>query len=312
MRTQIYREESVRATDAEFWIDMDGRRAYALAALGRKSEAVVALAVAEGRIAAAKVALADLPPKPSAEQATRRVVQDEVNRLVEVKAKPMLEFWTKLTRSRLAKNENDTATGFSLMKDVKMASPTLVVFEYDEALDAETKKKFDEQAKALRALAIGLPPPSPTLMFNFLLHPEYASGVSQNIDPLTGLFMSDDDKARGGCSEGKTKEGLDRICFKSLKTAPNMAEEQAILRAADRAAAQGAEWFLIERRLDTRYSVTTTNYGVPINTFDDGYESSLEVRFVKAGQSAADCWRCLKTEDVRGNLGPIYRPAARS
>lgn len=312
MRVLMSREESVRATDAEFWIDIDGHQAYALAALGRKDEALAMLASAEKRIAAAKVALAPLPAKPTEEQRIRRVVQDEANRLVDAKAKPMLDFWTKLTQARLAKNNNDLATGVQLMKDVKLASPTLVAFEYEEGGSAEVRAKLLAGSATLRAVAVGLPMPSPKLMFEFLLNPEYASGVSQGIDPLTGLFMSDDDKARGGCSEGKTKEGWDTICFKSLKTAPNMAEEQAILRVADRAAAQGAVSFVIERREDIRYSVTTTNYGVPLGTYDDGYESRLSVRFFKAGAPEADCWRCLKVDEVRSALAPIYRPAAKT
>jgi hypothetical protein len=89
-----------------------------------------------------------------------------------------------------------------------------------------------------------------------------------------------------------------------------MAEEQAILRAADRAIAKGAVSFVIERRMDIRYSVTTTQYGMALGTYDDGYESRLDVRFFKAGEPGADCWRCLKAADVRSNLAPIYRPVA--
>jgi hypothetical protein len=313
LRANMYRSESQRMRNAEFWAEMDGRKAFALAALRRTEDASAALAAAEKRLAGAKVVVAALPASPTTEQRTRAAVQEQVNREIDGEPVKMMAFWTAMTRARLAANGGDAKGAAAILKEVKLASPSFAYFELAVKEDGTPYDMKDlKNTQAMRILSVGLPPNSPVLLFNFLMDAETKDRVTASVDSFSGLFMSKEQRERGDCREEVKPDGTERFCFHGVNSSLAIAEEQALLRVADKGAERGAGSFLIEDRDDIRHTtIMTTQYGTPISELDQGFESSLSVRFF-VEEAGTSCWRCISVKDVRQQLSPFYRAPAKA
>jgi len=303
-RANMLAAESKRAEEANFWVDIMGRKAFAYAALGREAEAQAALADAARRIDAAKVTPTTLPAKPSTDDRMRQAVQVQVNREIETKAPPVQKFWTSLVKAQLAKNAGDTAGVAAAMEGVELESATSVFF----ALGAKDKSGEElAQHEVVKAIAVGLPPPTAAMLFEFLLDAETPTRAQQTLLGLDGLFASAEQKERGDCSEGRTDDGLESLCFKGVEATNAITEERVLLRAAEKTLAQGATHFIIERRRDIQHSTVMTNYSVVVAQHEMGFESRIDIRMLKADEVGPTCWRCISASEVQALLAPVYR-----
>lgn len=309
-RTSMYNVESHRSDAAIFWADVEGRRGYALSALGRVDEVEPVLAAARQAIDKAIVTPPPLPPEPTNEDRIRHAVQTQVNREIETKAIPAIEAWRGLIAARIAVEGKDIDTAEAITGGVKLPSPTLVELSLVPAKDGSGRaidRLSDHEKSLLLSLAVGLPPNTTRALFEFLIDAETVERAQQTMVGMDYLFASDGLRERGACKEPKRNDGLESICFRGTKASPSITEERTLLRAAERALGAGATHFIVENRSDTRHSTVTTQYGVPIAEHEAGFETAMDVRLLKADEVKLDCWRCLDAQAVYDKLAPVYR-----
>ena len=166
--------------------------------------------------------------------------------------------------------------------------------------------------------APGIPPPPPllipapaasaevTTLFKDLPDPESRDRVV-GYDKLSVLW-------RGGDSfkvkdDGK---GVTTVTFRGLKSSPSMAEELALLRAADLARTAGKTGLIVVGRRDIHHTLTTYMYGPALRTDYSGTETQLDVVFVDTNSLPPFYmnapWRVIDAADVIATLSPIYGP----
>ncbi len=100
------------------------------------------------------------------------------------------------------------------------------------------------------------------------------------------------------------------ISFRDHEGYPSFAEEMIVLRAAELARSLGKTGMVVLWRERTEHSITSTYYGVPMSTTDDGISVSLKVTFVdiadppKAFLGAT--WRIIDARAAHDALAPAF------
>ena len=91
-----------------------------------------------------------------------------------------------------------------------------------------------------------------------------------------------------------------------------MAEELALLRAADLARTAGKTGLIVVGRRDIHHTLTTYMYGQALRTDYSGTETQLDVVFVDTNSLPPFYmnapWRVIDAADVIATLSPIYGP----
>ncbi|MFK0298193.1 hypothetical protein ACIQTU_03140 [Brevundimonas sp. NPDC090276] len=125
--------------------------------------------------------------------------------------------------------------------------------------------------------------------------------------PFLAATGSYEDTSSVGYRDWKTDSGLVTVRYRSSKTGTRaIAEELALLRAADLARQSGHKGFFIAARRDTTLTYNTYHLGQILRSDPDGYESELDIRFVDADHQGAPALLVFDAEQVYATLAPIY------
>jgi hypothetical protein len=312
VRTQLQNAESQRARDEFFWQQTLGRKAFALAALGRAEEARAVLAEAQARLEAATPEPGPLPLEPTNRERIQRVVQEQVNLDIRTRAPPIREAWAGLTEARIAAGEGRAADARRAIADLSAVPVTYAVLDVYRTANPRAAD-VSALESALPRDRLGLPEHDPRLLFMQLLDAEDVVRAASRVGALDRMFMSRDGAARGGCNENQNdvqEPSWVLVCFRGFDATLAITEERALLRAANRGAERAATHFIIEWRYDIQHSVVSTMYGVPMSEQQTGFESRLQVRYLT--EAPPDCWRCISVAEVQSALGPVYAAATES
>lgn len=309
VRTQLQNAENQRASDEFFWQQTLGRKAFALAALGRAEEARAVLAETEARLEAATPEPAPLPPEPTNRDRIQRVVQEQANLDIRTRAPPIRQAWSGLTEARIAAGEGRAADARRAIADLSGLPITYAVLDVYRTANPRAAD-VSALESGLPRDRLGLPTHDPRLLLMQLLDAEDVARASARVGALDRIFMSRDGAARGGCNENQSdvhEPSWVLVCFRGFDATLAITEERALLRAANRGAERGATHFIIEWRFDIQHSVVNTMYGVTMSEQQTGFESRLQVRYLT--EAPADCWRCISVAEVQSALGPVYAAA---
>lgn len=303
-RRLIQNEQQQRVIDELFWQHAMGRRAYALAALGRADDARVVLAEAEARFGRATPALPLLPPRATNTDRLRLTVHEQMNLEIQTRSPPIRMGWASLVNARILAGEGKPAEARDALRGEGRIPPSTALLDLADAIEPRP----DRAARNLPASLLGLPGRDVRLLFTRLLDAETERRSAGGVSMWDRPFVSRDADWRGACTENNRNrdDGLYNVCAKGFDATPPVTEERALLRAAARAAEAGFSHFVIESRYDIRHSIVNTMYGVALNESPAGFESRLDVRFLN--DPPENCWRCFDVAQVRADLEAIYGP----
>lgn len=300
MRRQINDQEQQRVRTELFWLDAAGRRAYALAALGRAEEARTALADAQTRLDGATPAPPPLPTRPSNRDRVFNAVREQANLEIQSRAPQVREAWSGLVNARIAVAEGRAEDAQRVFDAIGRLPPSHAVLELGAALQMPSAV-LNQMRSSMPRSRNGLPAHSARELFAFLLDAETATRAEARMGAIDSMFTSRAYRERGGCEE-RERPGVVNVCFKGFDATLAVTEERALLRAAARALENGGR-FRIESRMDIQHSIVSTMYGAPISETQAGYESSLDVKFFSTGET---CDRCIDAAEVQASLASIY------
>lgn len=302
-RVQIMEDDMLRARNEVFWLEMNGRRAYALAALGRLDEARAALAEADVHLANATP-----PPEPpdrdvSRQEQYERSARLASNRFIETNAPPLRDAWAAIVAARIAAAEGRLEEARSALPGLQARQAGYAMVELLEATGAD-----DQTVLAMRRQVVveNLEFPLRTVprFLGMLLDGETRTRAASQMDALSAVFALGT-HGRGGCSERRPHDGTRRVCYAGVEATLAVTEERALLRAAARAADEGGR-FRIDRRNDIRHSVINTSYGIAMSESQMGFETVLFIRSIPAGE---ECPRCIVISEVEAALSDVYAQA---
>ena len=309
-RQRVLLAQENRAAAEGFWAEVAGRKAYALAALGRDDEARKTLEDAEARLAAATPAPPPLPPKPSDNQLTENSVFEQTNLKIRADVPPVLAPWQRLVEARLLLSNGKLEDAGKRFRGDGQLPPTYATIEFLEAVSAKLppnqrpdikswrenlRKTRKEDADADLRLMFKLSPEAETA--------ERAPGVRR----LGGIM----DWIDGYREEPPQGGGWLKVRYRGVSATQAMVEEDALLRAAELAAQAGKDALLVHSVEDIEHTTVNTMYGQAMNANPTGYESDVEVEFVDsqafARDHAAERWRLIDVAAVQAQLAGRYR-----
>lgn len=305
LRTNIQNAEQERARTELFWLDVAGRKAYALAALGRYNEARTTLAAARTRIEGATPPPTPLSPRPSNRNRIQFVAQEQANLEIQTRAPEIRDVWAGLVEARAAAGEGRVEEARAAFDAMTKLPPSYAVIDLARALQIDPTT-LEAMERTLPTARLGLPQRDARALFSLLLDAETRSRTDARMHGFDAAFTSRNYRERGGCREEEPSERTAIVCYKGLEATLAVTEERALLRAAARAAENGGR-FRIERREDIRHSVVATMYGTPMSESQAGFESRLFIRYVDSGEA---CTRCLTASEVQESLSSVYAQAA--
>jgi hypothetical protein len=189
-----------------------------------------------------------------------------------------------LTEARILAGEGRQTEVRTFLTGGERLPATYATIDLVRTLGPESQADLDRLERTLPRDRLGLPRRHLTELFKLL---------------LDGETLDRAHASRIGCEEGDSDEGQAArwICFEGIDATLAVAEERALLRAANQALERGSSHFVIEAREDFQHMVG--NQGT-------GYESRLQVRFVQAPSQG--CWRCLDAAQIVARLSPVYTP----
>jgi hypothetical protein len=306
-RTLLTESEGQRLRDARFWVEVLGRKAFALSAAGQADSANSVIAEMQQRVAAATIPVAPLPERPSDDDRLRATVREQVNLEIAAYVPKRMEAWrtlvglrndlaahhTRPTREQLEQVAHDTGGTYALVE-------TLVA-------SGQVQNVHINPADVFRG--IGLPAHDAAKLFHALFDGETEARMQTVLSAWEDrLFASQARREHGDCHEAA--DGLQAsVCDWSGDSTMAISEERAILRAARFALSQNKPDFVITQRDDTQHENVATMYGTPINTFQTGFETDLRIEARAAPTAATPCWRCLDAAAVSASLAPVYIPS---
>lgn len=305
LRTRVQRDEAQRIQDELFRLDLAGRHAFALAALGRQDEARAVLAAGRQRVEAAAGETAPLPRQPNERDVIVHELRDQHNAALQSRTPLIRDIWAGMVEARIAAAEGRADEALAAVEALSTLPPSYAVLDLLRAAGAEPAR-LQALENSLPPTRLGFPRRDARLLFGLLLDAETRGRADSRMDTLSGLFTSRNYRDRGGCRERRQTDGTVNICYQGAEATLAVTEERALLRVAERAAENGGR-FRIERRDDIRHSIVSTMYGVAMNETQAGFETSLYVRFIPDGEA---CWRCVSAADVQTALASVYELAA--
>ena len=286
---------------------IDGIHAYALQTRGRNADADAALAAARAGLARAMAE----PPLEPAHRGLTRSQRDQYAAMLarRPEAEAAIEEWARMVRLRRLVAEGNVAAVIADLESRRIAPDSA-------ALDL-----FSAMARAQPALAADM-----SAMMDRLRH-DIASQIDRALDlsvkDLAGRLPEPESMQRmpsydsggspldaNGYSSLPGRIGLSTqiIRFASGRGSVSVANEMALLRAADLARRSGSHGLIVLRR---GYVVrTTTIYGYGAGIMPSGQEVEIEVAFVDPAtlpSAYADAgWRVLDPNVIWAALSPIY------
>lgn len=301
LRTRLQRREQVRADHALFWTDMNGRKAYAHASLGDTTSALQTLEAARESLDKAIKTPKGQSKETTLEAQTQQVVLEQINLEIKSQAIPLLQFWTQLTQAQIARQAGALTEAQSLLQSLNKVGDSLVPLKLAGELDplgyGQPEGESIWQSAHLQAIAVGLPPQDPKVLFNFLFDLEshlYNQQLARNSSYTT-------------CASSQQHAVPYRptfeLCTRTKDANPQIIEELALLSAAYLTGQQNkASLFLIDNRQVTQYQ----HLEPQTNTI---HQDSIQIRLLLHPVSYTQtppCWRCLNIENIGAHLAPIY------
>lgn len=296
----IVHAEQQRVRMELFLLSVMGQKAYALAALGRNDEARAILAVVRARIVQATEP--GMTASPGTIDYVRMIARRRSNAEIAARAPAIRDTWAELAEARIAAGEGRVEEAQALLVRTELApSYALVDLMAAAGVDGARVERARQQLPPAR---LGLPERNAEALFASLLDAETRDRTAPErtfMDALLGV------EVEGWCEEGRQGAGSVRVCYNGYDATLAVTQERALLLAAAQAARRGGR-FRIEERDYIQHSTVSTMYGNPIGPeTQNGYESSLVVRFFDADDV---CARCLSAADVQSSLANIYGPPA--
>jgi tetratricopeptide (TPR) repeat protein len=303
LRDTVQYEEQQRVRTVLFLLGVAGQKAYALAALGRANEARATLAQLNGRLAASTPEpLSALPNTPDY---VRLVVRQRANDEIRRRGPVIRDAWAGMVEARIAAGEGRAEEARATLDALTSIPPSYAVIDLMTASGADAAS-VESARRALPSTRFGFPARDGRTLFAILLDAESRGRAASRMNMFDAAFTSRSYRDRGGCEEQRHFDGAVNVCYKGFDATLAVTEERALLRVAARAAEHGGR-FRIERRDDIQHSVVSTMYGRQIgDERQNGFETSLTVRFFQEG---APCGRCINAADVQAALGDIYAQA---
>ncbi|MDQ0465802.1 hypothetical protein QO010_003594 [Caulobacter ginsengisoli] len=311
-----------------FWIDRGGSYAYALATQGRGAEARAALAAVRARFEAALVRdpplLAEKKPKKSQIAAAASKVRQQD--ALAVRGAAQLNSWTSLVERRVKIDEGGAGAVVDTL--VKEPPPRNVIGrEFMTALAVRLKADPKTLPETLQVVAAATPPPTPPIpaviksrrggvasLFETLPTAETAEHLPNYKKAGSGIWTGDE----SGFTDVKVAPALTSeygpdvatVKFRSMQTNPAVAEEMALLRAADLALQAGKSGLIILARADVEHTLNSTYYGSVVRSDPTGFSTELSVVFVDKANlperfKGAE-WRVIDARAAYDALAPIY------
>ncbi|HWA64089.1 MAG TPA: hypothetical protein VG939_22160 [Caulobacteraceae bacterium] len=303
----------------QFWAWHAGEAAFALAALGKTSDAHAMLDSARARLAHA-VEAPPIPPAETPKQTQRRMLTLNYNARILAQATPILDQWSALTDLRLRIVDGQ---GAAVARQLATSRPPAnwATLDLLQALALEQLPESTAIAGAAQALKARLasaehdiPEAGVTQLLNSLPEPEVAGRTPPYREakrPLLAMKGSQaDDDAQGYRVGQPTAEGVLTIRFRGDRSTEGVVEEMALLHAAVVARNAGKKGFIVVGARDTKHSVVTTYYGSPLRSDPNGFDSEYDVVLVDPAALPPayreSAWRVLDADAVFNALGPIY------
>lgn len=308
------------------WIQRSGVYAYALASQGRDAEARAALAAARARLQVALVPDAPAPPEsvPSQQKIIAAAMKLKTQQTLREQGEPALALWEALIERRISIDRGGAAAiAASLV--AKPAPRNVLGREFLTALLARLKADPDTPTETVQAIAAMIPPPPPgavttppepltaQLFADALPLPQAASSMPDYRKAFSGLLGN----GEGFSSFKPSQELVDDygadvvgLSFRTLGGNAEVAEEMALLRAADLALEAGKDGLVILYRRDVQVIEDSYYYAQVVASYPAGYSTSLNVVFVDRDalperlKDAA--WRVIDARAVYAALAPIY------
>lgn len=299
-------EQENRNLAAMFWAVEDGRRAYALAVLGRKDEARATLKAAAERLAAATP-----PARPVAADATTlekmiNAVWEQGNRAIRTNVPPALEAWRTLVQARLDLADGKTESTLSLLNAPSVPRS----WAYAELLETWSNLDATRKPAALRvreALLSGRRSTRETdikALFETLPEAETPGRVVG--DHGRGILSG----PNGFSVVAHPDRGMTTVGYRGVWSSLTLMEEEALLKAAKLAREKGKGGLIVLARRDIRHSTTLYRDGRAVRTDPMGYETQLDVVFVDPPNPPAPFdkarWRIIDARTVEAALAPVY------
>jgi hypothetical protein len=308
LRQRLLLEQDNRAEAARFWVAVTGERAYALAALGRADDARAALADARARFAAATPAPDPLPEKASDKERLQSAIAEQTNLKIRNLIPPVLNAWSGLTEARLLLAEGkepEAAARFHAIGKLPASSATIDFLQAAVLrLPPQERPDLATWRSQMRA-ARGTPAPGDELRI-------LAGGLpeAETLQRVPAVHHSNWLYTVNGYSETRTAESSTlTVKYRDVDTTEAMAQEAALLRAAELGEKSGKNAMLVTGMRDIQHTVIVTLYSSPINSLPSGFETDMDVTFVDAAASqSTDRWRLIDLATVRAELSALYRP----
>ena len=306
-------DEENRSIAELFWADAAGRRAYALAALGRSDEAEAALAEAQTRLSAAIPPPPPLPDKPSEKDRSQNAAIEQANLKIRTEGPAALEAWVGLVKARVLCNRGHAADAFASLPNGPL-QPTYATIDLLEALAAKLPSQKLPDLKAMRATLWKIQHPNDTSpLFTFFGRTPEAETV-EGIPPERRLAKPSE--TNGYSEDRQAKAPFVQLGYRGGPATLAILEEEAILHAAELAAQEGKDSLVIHVLKNTEFDSFLRTEALfakfasytPIVT---RYESLIDVEFVDSKSLPADRenerWRLIDAAAVRAALSPLYR-----
>lgn len=301
-RTTLTNAETDRDAAALFDLGVSYRKAYALTALGRPDEARAVLAKAQEDLD-----LAMTPPNPVADDADNReltnfAVRSQGNLTIKTGAADIARDWSALISARRFASTGQEQDAKRILDSYAGLPPTYAVLDILSLISPEERGDME---KTIPKDRLELPDRDAAALFARLMDTETYDLAVNRAKPA--LFSTKEAAERGYCQEtGESYVVLRTICYLTDDGTPAVAEDHAVMRAAQAMAAEGVKRFSIQSRRDIRHQIVSTYYSVPTGVFEAGFESRLEIRAVEDDEA---CWRCLNVDEVLEQFKPIYLDA---
>jgi tetratricopeptide (TPR) repeat protein len=289
----IVHAEQQRIRMELFLISVMGQKAYALAALGRNEEARAALEVARARIAQATSP--GMSASPGTVEYVRLMARQRSNQEIQSHAPTIRDAWAKLVEARIAASEGRFEDARAAFEGVDVL-PSYAVVDLMVAAHAD-EASIAEARQTLPPARLGLADRNPETMFSWLLDAETFDRTTNRLSFMDAL-LGDGTAGDRDCEQGVQGAGQTKVCYSAFDATLAVTQERALLRAAARAARRGGR-FRIEQREDIQHAIVG-GYG---GQTQDGFETSLTIRFFDADDT---CARCISAADVQATLASIY------
>lgn len=300
----------------EFRVTVGSLTGYALATVGRYEEADQAFARARAILEAGRQT--PTPPAlrgPALQQYSERLT-GSWGRLSPMQAM-IDEMAQAAQRRRMVASGQVEAVIQSLADEPLLADATGVdtLLAIAEALPPDDAAPAREAAERLSATlsqrdqARAAPAFALNDLFAALPAAETADRLSawrEAKRPFLAMEGSPADRDAVGYRESTGGDGVVTVRFRGGDSPQSQIEEMALLRAAELARQGGHAGFVLVDRRDTEWSTQTTQYGVPLRSDPNGFESEIDIRFAEAGAPDASNGMNLVADEVIAALGPLY------